>query len=205
MKNFIYAALIIIFCIANSRDAVSLDFFEHPNNKSSTLNAILALGDIVEGDADRLRSILRALPTKPNTAIYLGSSGGNLYEGIRLGVLFRQSRVKTVIEGGHDCASACAIAFLGGTDNSGAPWRSSSTNSRLGFHAFRGNTSDANHIQKIVSDILKYGAYVNAPTELLIVNFATPSDDIYWVPHRDICTLGIKLWSVTEDKFVCNG
>ena len=49
-----------------------------------------------------------------------------------------------------------------------------------------------------------YGHIVNAPIELIIANFATPSDQIYWVSNSDICALGIKLWSVETNKFVCN-
>jgi hypothetical protein len=166
---------------------------------------VLATGAVVEGDVDRLSSFLSALPGKPHTAIYLASPGGDLYEGMRLGKFFRDRRIKSVVEGGAYCASACAIAFLGGTDSQGQPWRSSSTNSRLGFHAFTGTEIDADAVQSVVSDILLYGTYVDAPMELLIVNFATPSNEIYWVPDRDLCRLGIRLWSVTANSFVCNG
>ena len=86
---------------------------------------------------------------------YLASPGGNLYEGMKHGLLFRQHRIKTVVEGGSDCASACALAFLGGTDSEGRPWRSSSSNSRLGFHAFRGISERAineDEVQRTAAD-----------------------------------------------------
>lgn len=182
-----------------------MEFSLHANNRSPTLNAIMALGPVVTGDKERLDDFLSTLPDKPHTAIYLASLGGDLYEGMRLGELFRERGIKTVVEGGADCASACAIAFLGGTDSQGRPWRSSSTNSRLGFHAFTGGAVDTDEIQRVVSDILRYGVYVDAPTELLIVNFATPSNEIFWVSDKDLCKLGIKLWSVATDSFACNG
>jgi len=186
--------------------AHSLEYRLHDNNKPN-LRAILAVGDIEPGDTERLDKFLSRLPRPNNSAIYLASSGGNLYEGIRLGLYFRQSLIKTVVEGGYDCASACALAFLGGTDNKGLPWRSSSTNSRLGFHAFKGITEmsiSTDEVQKVVADILRYGKLVNAPIDLLIAGFSTPSRDIFWVSQQDICTLGIKLWSNTEHRFVCN-
>jgi hypothetical protein len=37
---------------------------------------------------------------KPNTAIYLSSPGGSLIEGLKLGYLFKEMRIKTVVEGG---------------------------------------------------------------------------------------------------------
>ena len=56
----------------------------------------------------------------------------------------------------------------------------------------------------IHSDILRYGKRVNAPIELLIASFDIPSADVFWVSHGDTCTLGIKLWSNEEKRFVCN-
>ncbi len=184
-----------------------MDFVVHPGNVSSTLTAILASGEIVSGDTDRLKSVLASLPVRKNTALYLSSPGGNLYEGMRLGLFFRTNGIKTVIEGASDCASACAIAFFGGTDRNGKTWRSSSSNSRLGFHAFTSNDNtqlNSDDVQHIVSDLLSYGKTVDAPIELLISGFATASNNIYWVPQQDVCNLGIKLWSVETKAFVCN-
>jgi hypothetical protein len=181
-----------------------MQFIEHPNNASPTLTAILGIGDISPGDTEKLIELLHNTGRKKNTAIYLASPGGDLYEGMRLGLFFRSARIKTVVEGGMDCASACALAFLGGTDNNGRAWRSSSTNSRLGFHAFSGYNLSQNDVQRVVADILSYGKNVDAPIDLLIVNFATPSEDISWVSQSELCALGIKLWSVSSDSFVCN-
>ncbi len=179
----------------------------HENDKSKTLTAILATGVVEQGDVERLQAFLRQQTLKKNIAVYLASPGGNLYEGMKLGVFFHRHRIRTVVEGGYDCASACALAFLGGTDNDGKPWRSSSTDSRLGFHAFRGISEkaiDADEVQSIVADMLRYGKTVNAPVDLLIAGFSTSSKDIFWVSHSDVCSLGIKLWSNDTDRFVCN-
>ena len=198
MKVFFILATALLYTLIPST-TIALDFQAYPGHVSNTLNAISAKGEITPGDADRLDSFLKRIKPKPNTAIYLASPGGSLYEGMKLGLLFKSRRIKTVIDGGFDCASACALAFLGGTGNDGLPWRSSSTNSRLGFHAFSSvdkGSLNSDELQRVVSDILRYGKTVRAPTELLIVNFATASDDIFWVDNSDICALGIKLWSV---------
>lgn len=184
----------------------ALNFVEHPLNTSKTLNAILATGEIQLGDTEKLVEFIAKLSPRKNIAIYLGSTGGNLSEGIKLGLYFRDRHIKSVVEGGEVCASACALAFLGGTDNKGRAWRSSSTTSKLGFHAFHSNSSNSLNMddtQKVVAEILKYGKAVDAPIELLIANFATSSSDIYWVSDKEICSLGIKLWSVEQSKFLC--
>ena len=46
--------------------------------------------------------------------VYLSSRGGYLSDGFAMGRLFRKHRVQTVIAGGQECSSSCAIAFLGG-------------------------------------------------------------------------------------------
>ena len=196
-----------VWTLFHVASAQCLEFSMHENNKSKTLTAILATGAIEEGDEARLQALLHRLTLKKYIAVYLASPGGDLYEGMRLGLYFHRHRIRTVVEGGYNCASACALAFLGGTNIDGRPWRSSSTDSRLGFHAFKGITEEAidtNEAQRIVADILRYGKKVNAPIDLLIAGFSTPSKDIFWVSHSDVCALGIKLWSNDTDRFVCN-
>lgn len=203
-KLRVLAGLCLLFAIQGT--ATALDFTVHANS-SRTLTAYLATGKVEMLDVERLDALLSKQPTRPNTAVYLSSPGGDLYEGMRLGMFFRERRIKTIVEGGGLCASACAIAFLGGSDREGQPWRSSSTDSRLGFHAFRAVSDGklgSDDVQRIVADILRYGKRVNAPIELLIASFDTPSADVFWVSHRDICALGIKLWSNEEKRFVCN-
>jgi hypothetical protein len=207
MRHVLAVVVMIGFILfASARRLDALEYQLHPNNKS-TFTAILATGVIELGDTQRLDTLLRTLPQTSNRAVYLASDGGNLYEGIKLGLYFHEKRIKTVVEGGRDCASACALAFLGGTDSKGLPWRSSSTNSRLGFHAFSGITEmpiSPDDVQGIVAAILAYGKHVNAPIELLIAGFSTPSRNIFWVSQEDICALRIKLWSNTTGQFICN-
>ena len=61
--------------------------------------------------------------------IYLNSGGGLLRDGFRLGYLFRKYSVFTVVENGQTCASACALAFLGGQS------RTINGDGKLVFHA----------------------------------------------------------------------
>ena len=206
MKREFTLACCLSLCTLFVEPASALDYSVHANTNKN-LTAILATGEIKTGDVEGLAAFLRSHALAKTIAVYLASPGGNLYEGMRLGLYFHLNKIKTVVEGGQDCASACALAFLGGTDNAGLPWRSSSTNSRLGFHAFRGiaeKAASTDNVQSIVADMLRYGKTVNAPIDLLIQGFATPSDDIFWVSQADVCALGIKLWSNDTKRFVCN-
>lgn len=199
----LFVVVVLAMC-SGVTAARALDFYEHANT-SKRLTAILAVGDVLPGDTERLIEYINAQPQRPVLAIYLASPGGDLYEGMRLGQLFREWHIKAVVEGGEMCASACALAFLGGHDGNG-PWRSSSDNSQLGFHAFRSPDQplqDEGETQRVVADVLRYGHVVDAPLELLVLNFATPSYEMYWLSEEEICTLGIKLWSNTTDSWIC--
>lgn len=208
MRNWAYWFVLVSLMGWSSGSLQALDFRRHPDADSNKLNAILATGEVRAGDADRLLNYLRTLPKKQNTAIYLSSPGGNLYEGMRLGRLFRRERIKTVIEGGEMCASACALAFLGGRDRQGRRWMSSTTTSQLGFHAFRngnGSMAGTDDTQLIVSHVLQYGRDVAAPIDILIANFGTPSSEMYWFRRNELLYLGIKIWDMTNKCFLpCN-
>ena len=185
----------------------ALDFSIHKNN-SKTLNAIMATGKIEYNDVKKLHYFLSRLPHKKNIAIYLNSPGGSLAGGIRLGRYFKQNRIKTIIEGYGVCASACALAFLGGRDYKGNKWMSSTTKSRLGFHAFSNTDgtkySNTNQIQLAVAKILAYGRYVDAPMEIFIKNFSTPSNKMYWFSLQEQLRLGIKVWDIDNKRFITN-
>jgi hypothetical protein len=194
-----------MFAFGASSSAYALDFARHSID-SGKLNAVLVTGEIRAGDANRLLDYIRSLPPKNNIAVYLNSPGGNLYEGMKLGRMFMTERIKTVVEGGEMCASACAIAFLGGRDRQGVKWMSSTTNSRLGFHAFRNadgsKTSATDDTQRIVSDVLQYGKDVDAATAILIKTFATSSGSMYWFSEEELLQLGVKVWSIERNCFV---
>lgn len=66
---------------------------------------------------------------KYSTTVYMNSKGGLLKDGYLLGDMLRKYNTYTRLRGRQVCASACAVAFLGGK------FRQLSTNSQLLFHA----------------------------------------------------------------------
>jgi len=187
--------------------ATAMEFTIHGNH-SKTLNAIAAKGEIKLNDLNKLHSFLSQLSPKKHTAIYFTSSGGNLFEGMRLGIYFKQNRIKTVIQADEMCASACALAFLGGTDYKNQRWMSTTTTSLLGFHAFRSskgnNLQSTDQTQKIVAAILEYGNFVKAPIEIFVKSFQTSSDQMYWFSKSEALRLGIKVWDIQKKCFTGN-
>lgn len=94
-------------------------------------------GPINKDTSFALKKILQQLPPciskdkgrRVVPTIYLNSGGGTLEDGYTIGILLRKEGASTVVTGKQVCASACAVAFLGGT------FRSVEHDGRLVFHA----------------------------------------------------------------------
>ncbi|MDD9730438.1 hypothetical protein PVW46_11005 [Mameliella sp. AT18] len=89
------------------------------NDHPECCHAMLS-GQIVDGDTDRLRAILppgqtvfdRALI---HTRLCLDSPGGSFPEGLDLATYLGETGISTQVAAQDSCLSACALAFLGGT------------------------------------------------------------------------------------------
>jgi len=91
---------------------------------SIVTHTIRFTGQVESGDADRMQRILEDLRRtstrfegRPLAVVELSSVGGDLMEGLRLGTLFREYEIATIVRKSDICLSACALAFLGGTSN----------------------------------------------------------------------------------------
>ncbi|MGI9571331.1 MAG: hypothetical protein ACR2PH_16690 [Desulfobulbia bacterium] len=205
MKLGISNSTFIFLIIFGIDTSAAMEFGRH-NNNSKTLNAIFARGQVEPGDTDKLLNYFRGLPAKNSTEIYLSSPGGNLYESMALGRFFKNKRIKTVVEEGETCASACALAFLGGRDENGKKWMSTSTTSILGFHAFSNGDEikyeDPDYTLFTVSNVLEYGKEVEVPIDFFIKKFGTPSNRMYSFTNDALLNLGIKVWDDQNDCFL---
>src|SRR6266853_5597138 len=87
---------------------------------------VVIQGPLVLNDVEDFRTKIMTLP---NAVVALQSDGGSLVAGIRIGTLIRMRNFPTLVPNGSRCASACAIAWLGGTR------RFLGERSQVGFHA----------------------------------------------------------------------
>ena len=83
-------------------------------------------GTLVLNDDDDFRA---KTATLTQAIVVLESNGGNLLAGIRIGALIRQRGFSAVVASASHCASACALAWLGGKV------RYMGEGARIGFHA----------------------------------------------------------------------
>src|SRR5262245_50094633 len=87
---------------------------------------VLVEGQLLPGDENAFRSHVGRL-TK--AIVGFGSDGGNLLAGIAIGKVIRMKSFATGVLDGQRCASACALAWLGGSP------RFMGKDAYIGFHA----------------------------------------------------------------------
>lgn len=123
------------------------------NPKSPILSYTLRFTGVIEAsDSEKLRTELSKIRARipadtgrPIATIELGSKGGDLLEGIKIGYLLREFEVATLVRNGDVCLSACALAFLGGTQSRHRPVpipsRRIAIGGKVGFQNFTINVS----------------------------------------------------------------
>lgn len=151
MTSFRFGVGVLSACVAGSVALLAASFSEpsdqQPSGRQSSPPVIRMTGLIEEGDTIRLRHTLVSLrrsasrtPAGPLAILELSSLGGDLLEGMKLGYMFREFDVATVVRAGDLCLSSCALAFLGGTSRHVAAdidvARTVEIGGTLGFHNF---------------------------------------------------------------------
>src|SRR5262249_4601914 len=81
---------------------------------------------VVEGPLAAFDEDQFAAKTAPLSSAFVAfsSDGGSLVAGLRIGEAIRRKRFSTIVPDGRRCASACALAWLGGVEpRQGSPRR----------------------------------------------------------------------------------
>ena len=89
-------------------------------------------GDLLPRDGDEFQ---RRTGFLSRAFVTFNSDGGNLVAGIQIGETIRMKNFGTWVPANKTCASACALAWLGGAR------RYMGSGSRIGFHAAYNSTS----------------------------------------------------------------
>jgi hypothetical protein len=89
-------------------------------------NVVMVEGPLVGMSGDEFAAKTAPLPS---AFIAFSSDAGSLLAGLRIGEAIRRKRFSTIVPDGRRCASACALAWLGGVA------RFIGTDGRIRFHA----------------------------------------------------------------------
>ncbi len=152
--------------------------------------AITFYGDIEQGD-ENLFDILT--PDCRGGGVLFKSNGGHLLAGLRIGELIRQKGLETAVSYDATCASACALAWLGGTK------RYMFMDSLIGFHA--AYIADGGEARESGVANALVGAYLtNLGLSVETVIFATSAkpEQMNWLNYPSAKDIGIEAVLLTD-------
>jgi hypothetical protein len=118
--------------------------------------------------------------------VRLQSNGGSLVAGIQIGETIRLKGFQTVVPAGARCASACAMAWLAGTQRYMGP------GAQIGWHsAYTANSEKGSGAANAL-----LGAYLNRvglPYSAVVYITQSAPESIIWLSMADAKRLGIEV------------
>jgi hypothetical protein len=170
------------FVLAQAVNAASIDVTQ-PGNGVPPI--VVVSGTLANEDTNIFKFKTTTLPA---AAVIFNSDGGSLAAGIGIGEVIRMKGFVTLVVDGGRCASACAIAWLGGAR------RFMSKLSLVGFHSasvVRGNAATESGAANAV-----LGAYLNSiglsPAAIWYVTEASPQS-MNWLTLESAAQHGIAV------------
>jgi len=168
--------------VAACSSAAAADLTTTLSKENRTIVALS--GELAEGDASRVRDILRASASsaRPVAAMRFNSPGGSLTEGVRLAGIIQTAKIATVIPSGATCAAACFVAFAAGNQK----FVSASATVGVPGASDRSGRDAAGDIPSIVLIVKELGL-LDAIVEKMLT---TPADEIFWLTQDDLRAMG---------------
>jgi hypothetical protein len=211
-KSIFGAALAALVAGASAQPAGALEISKHASD-SAEVNAIQLKGKVEDGDTFNLQVYIANLPKKPVIAIYLNSPGGNLREGMRLGKFFFDNKIETAVETKTACASACALAFLGGRDSDGKPHRTKAANSGLGFHSFSREFDNKSYsaddlkivVQQTQTQVFLVADYlksIGADLDIVRLMLKAQANQMNFISNDEALALNIRVFDEKSNRLV---
>jgi hypothetical protein len=139
-----------------------------------------------------MASLRRVRGTSDRAVVELDSNGGSLVGGMVLGRAIRAYGFATSVGEGQVCASACALAFMGGVS------RYVSGDGKLGVHQFASlpaiehpdrpqfTGKDVVVDQDLVGQLLDYAKEMGVSADVIAIASRTPPSDIHWLTKEEI-------------------
>lgn len=150
------------------------------------VTAIILTGPIQPEDGARFAT---AASGTGHAVVVFASPGGNLLAGLRIGQFIRLHEFATLVPDGAHCASACALAWLGGTRRMMQP------TGQVGFHAAYIRDADGSTHETGAGNALvcAYLSRLGLEDEAILYIERAAPNDITWLQERDARRLGIDV------------
>jgi hypothetical protein len=149
-------------------------------------SVVVVEGSLAAFDGDQFAAKAASLSS---AFVAFSSDGGSLLAGLRIGEAIRRKGFSTIVPDGRRCASACALAWLGGVE------RFIGTGGKIGFHAAYDPTADESGVGTAVVDA--YLSKIGLPHEAIIYIIQATSNGMTWLNLSDAAqrAIGVTLLS----------
>jgi ATP-dependent protease ClpP protease subunit len=151
---------------------------------------IMVFGELEARDIERFRDVAT---NTPEAIVALAGPGGSVAAGIEIGHMIRLRNYKTVVFGDQQCASSCALAWLGGAQ------RFMAESAKIGFHA----ASDGRSGQVSGAGNALVGAYLNRiglqASAIVYITQAGP-DGMIWLSPAQAKRYGIEVQALQSQQ-----
>jgi len=185
----------LTFLVMASAHAATISVVPLEHNAEQAL--VLIEGELVLNDVDVFRDRIAAVR---KAVVAFDSNGGSLIAGIEIGKMIRLKNFATLVTQGARCASACSIAWLGGTQRLMAP------QAQIGFHAAYKVQLGAATETGVGNAVL--GAYLNEigmPLRAVVYVTETPPDSMTWLTVKEAERQGIDVTPFNPAQLPANG
>jgi hypothetical protein len=146
---------------------------------------ITITGTIIPGDSESFRQRIAAFP---KGVVAFQSDGGNVAEAIEIGLSIRTKGYATLVASDATCASACAMAWLGGNP------LVAGVGANIGFHAAYflkdGQASEAAAPNAVVG---AYYAKIGLSDRAIYYLTSAPPENMIWLDTDTASSLGIQI------------
>jgi len=151
---------------------------------AKTATQVTIRGELDLGDA---LTFLRKTGEMKDAVVVLQSPGGNTAAGISIGRAIRQKGFLTLVPSSASCASACALAWLGGAR------RFMGEGAQVGFHA--AYTLSGGRARRSASGnaaLVKYVNGLDLPPQAIAYITSAPPERMYWLTLPAARAVGIE-------------
>src|SRR6266478_9887045 len=143
---------------------------------------VMVEGPLVAVDEDQFAAKTAPLPS---AFVAFSSDGGSLVAGLRIGEAIRRKGFSTIVPDGRHCASACALAWLGGVE------RFIGTSGKISFHAAYDSASGESGVGTAGVDA--YLSKIGLPYEAVIYTTQAAPNEMTWLNMSDAAQRGMRI------------
>jgi hypothetical protein len=177
----VLSALLFVL-VSPSPSVAKLTFQPSKSNNGDII--VIVKGNFERGES--LTAFTKVVKEVGATVISFDSGGGNVAKALALGREIRRLRLSTIQPRALECASACALAFMGGVNRFAEP-------GAIGVHKFSFASEEkletdaaVSAIQDVTADIVTYMIEMGVEPALLRLSFRTEANDMRYLSGREM-------------------